>query len=42
MLNCPFASLWVARTVGQKKTIELQLVKVIVPRNPDDLYTSIH
>ena len=42
MFYCPFASLWVARTIGQKQTVELQQVKVIVPWNPDDLYTSIH
>ena len=40
MCYCLFTSLWVARTIGQKQSIELKLVEVIVPRHAHHLDTA--
>ena len=36
------ALLWVARTVGQEQTVELQLVEVVVPRHTNHLNASLN
>ena len=36
------ALLRVARTIRQKQAIEIKLIEVVVPRNPDNLYTPPH
>ena len=42
VLHGLIALLRVARAIRQEQSIEVKLVEVIVPRNPDDFNASIH
>ena len=42
VLHGLIALLRVTRTIRQEQAIEVKPVEVVVPRNPNDLYASIH